>query len=61
MENIESQSCDQEMENINANTAHKRKAYWFMVSPAEKELIMKIRKKESSLKIKRKAMKKKEK
>lgn len=40
---------EMEVENINAKESCNRRAYWFMVSPLEKELIVKIRNNEIKL------------
>lgn len=45
---------EMEVENINANESWNRRAYWFMVSPIEKELIVKIRNNEIKLPINKK-------
>lgn len=41
--NKEKTSWDKGMEKVNAQNAQKRRAYWFMVSQEEKQIIMKIR------------------
>lgn len=41
--NKENTTWPKVMEKVNAQDAHKRRAYWFMVSQEEKQIIMKIR------------------